>query len=99
MSSLGRCKRHAGPACRTTVPRDSYLYAKPHLDDRMVGNSEEIGGPARSPVKKRERGKRDRIHGRFAVTANDRLMGEVIVLVIEIGIEAELVAVDQGERN
>src|SRR5580692_3150223 len=77
----------------------SDLDAKSHLDNGVVGDFEEIGGPARDPVQEREDRKRYRIHGRSRLAPNDRLMREVVVLVLEIGIESELVAVDQSERD
>src|SRR5580704_8084521 len=87
-------------ACRSRAvsPRLD-IDPKPDLDDGVLGNPEEIGGTAGDPVEERENREGYRIHRRSLVAADDGLVGDVVVLVVEIGVEAELVAVDQAERN
>src|ERR1700730_5466236 len=66
---------------------NSDLHPKSHLDDGVVRNLEEIGGAGWDPVEEEKNRKRKRIHRRAGIAANDRLMRDVIVLVVEIGVE------------
>src|SRR5664279_3447364 len=102
-ASFERADRHvilaSGVAVRLGAAPISDLHPESHLDDGVLRNLEEIRRPARDPVEEREHRKGERLHRRSRLAANDGLVRDVIVLVIEIGIEAELAAVDQAERN
>src|ERR1700738_1312738 len=66
------------------TPPASDFHPKSHLDDGVVGNLEEVGCAAGDTIQKRENRKRDRLYCRSDGAANDGLVGDVIVLVVEI---------------
>ena len=68
---------------------------KTDLGQRLIGNLEEIGGPARDPGEEREDRERHRRHCRLPCAANHDFVGDVIVHLLKIDFEAELLAILQ----
>src|SRR5262249_59234992 len=96
MSPCGRVgAKGRGTSSCATPQCQSNLEVEADLGEPLVRNLEKIGGTARDTREEGEDRERDRRHGRVLGTADHDFMGDVIMHVTEIDLQAERVAIPE----